>query len=413
MIIEYECVSCGHRLTASDPVYSCPNCRTDAGFRKGNLIVVQSDRVCGQLGEQASIPALLPFDPRSLPAFPAGGTSLSAPQRLRNRYGFDKLFFKNDYLNPSGSLKDRASLLVALQALALGERTITVASTGNAGSAMASAGAAAGLDVILLVPESAPKTKLLQSLLYGAKVVPIKGDYDKAFELSIEYTRKAGGITRNTAYNPLTLEGKKTAALEIYNQLGGRVPDALYIPAGDGVIFSGAYKGFIDLKKAGFTDSLPTLLLVQAKGSNAIAKSFAPVIDVGAGEGASEILTTTNTFADSISVGNPAAGEMAIQGLVETGGRAIEVSDEDIRSAQIELCAEAGAFVEPSSAAAWAGFLADKGNVDPGSCVVVLLTGSGFKDIQEADTLITVPPSCDPEIDAVIEYLSTCPNAPL
>jgi threonine synthase len=362
---------------------------------------VQPDRISGRAGEKVRIPDLLPYDPGSLPAFPAGGTSLSAPGRLRDCYGFSRLFFKNDHLNPSGSLKDRASLLVALQALALGERTVTVASTGNAGSAMASAGAAAGLDVVLLVPESAPKAKLLQSLLYGAKVVPIKGDYDAAFELSIEYTQMAGGINRNTAYNPLTLEGKKTVALEIYNQLGGRVPDAVYIPAGDGVIFSGAYKGF--------------LLLVQAEGSNAIAGSFSARGRAGlrACHRAERILPSVRTFADSIAVANPAAGEMAIRGLIETGGRAIEVSDEEIRSAQKELCAKAGAFVEPSSAAAWAGFLVDRGNLDPENTVVILLTGNGFKDIREAETLISMPASCEPEIDAVLEYLSANPNATL
>ena len=413
MKLEYECVSCGRRLETAAPVYECPKCgagregagrpdRLPSGFRKGNLIVVQPETVSGRPGEPARIAEMLPYDPSRIPAFPAGGTSLSKPERLSERYGVDRLYFKNDHLNPSGSLKDRASLLVALQARELGEKKIAVASTGNAGSAMACAGAAAGLDVILLVPESAPRAKLLQSILYGARVIPVCGTYDDAFRLSIEYSKISGCINRNTAYNPLTLEGKKTVALEIYNQLGGRPPGTVYVPAGDGVIFSGVYKGFSDLKKAGYSESLPELVLVQAEGSNAIAGSFR--------EGAEQVLSSANTFADSISVASPASGELAIKALTETGGRAVEVSDEAIQAAQIELCEEAGTFVEPSSAAAWAGFLADRSVVDPESEVVVLLTGTGFKDLGEADTLVTVPASCEAEIGAVIAYLSDGPK---
>lgn len=404
MILEYECVSCGFRLKAAQPVYQCPKCTAkqteqSSGFRKGNLILVQPDTVSGTPGEQAVISHMLPYYPGSLPAFPAGGTPLSKPTRLCRRYGINGLFFKNDYQNPSGSLKDRASLLVALQAIDLGEKTIALASTGNAGSAMACAGAAAGLDIILFVPETAPRAKLIQAILYGACVIPLRGTYDDAFRLSIEYSSASGCINRNTGYNPLTLEGKKSAALEIYNQLSGRPPDVIYIPAGDGVIFSGVYKGFSDLKKAGFIRTVPKLVLVQAEGSNMIARGF--------NTGVEQTDITPNTIADSISVASPASGELALKALVETGGRAVEVSDKEIQTAQIELCREAGAFVEPSSAAAWAGFRADYPNLDPTSTAVVLLTGAGFKDIDEADSLVEIPPSCKAEIGAVKEYLST------
>lgn len=368
-------------------------------FMKGNLTVVQPEGVTGLPGAQAVIPEMLPYDPGRLPAFPAGGTSLAKPSRLSKRYGFKGLFFKNDHLNPSGSLKDRASLLVALQAMALGEKTVTLASTGNAGSSMACAGAAAGLEIVLFVPENAPRAKLLQAIIYGAKVIPVRGTYDDAFALSIEYTKFSGGINRNTGYNPLTLEGKKSVALEIYNQLGGRPPDIVYIPAGDGVIFSGVYKGFCDLKKAGYLQTLPQLVLVQAKGSNMIARRFSNPAD--------RRTVNPKTIADSISVASPASGELALRALKETNGRAVEVSDNEIQAAQVELAGVAGAFVEPSSAAAWAGFLADGPNQDRDTTAVVLLTGTGFKDIDEAAGLVTIPPPCDAEIGAVMEYLAT------
>ncbi len=126
---------------------------------------------------------------------------------------------------------------------------MALASTGNAGASMACAGAALGLEVVLFVPASAPRAKLLQSLLYGARVVPVRGTYDDAFALSIEYTRARGGVNRNTAFNPLTIEGKKTVSIEIWNQLGGRVPDVVYVPTGDGVIVAGVHKGFADLRR--------------------------------------------------------------------------------------------------------------------------------------------------------------------
>ena len=139
---------------------------------------------------------------------------------------------------------------------------------------MACIGAACGLSVVLFVPASAPRAKLLQSLMHGARVVPIRGTYDQAFALSIQYTDACGGINRNTAYNPLTIEGKKTVSLEIYNQMGCAVPDVVYVPTGDGVILGGVYKGFADLVSAGLAPRLPALVAVQAAGSNAIARSF-------------------------------------------------------------------------------------------------------------------------------------------
>lgn len=399
MTLTYTCVSCGHVFDSGDTEYTCPRCPEgpDGGFRKG-ILLIESPPPVGSTGAPVSPASSLPLPLSIEHAFPAGRTPMVVPERLRHRYGFPHLYFKNDSLNPSGSLKDRASLLVAEQALASGQDTVVLASTGNAGSAMACAGAAAGIRVILFVPETAPKPKLLQSLLYGALVVPVKGTYDDAFELSVDYSRRFGGINRNTAYNPFTIEGKKTAAIEIYNQLGGTVPDVVYVPTGDGVILSGVYKGFLDLKSSGYSDSMPVLVAAQAEGSNAIAR--------GMREDREQILTSADTIADSISVAAPAAGSLALRAMRETGGRAVEVSDDAILDAQKELAAESGCFVEPSSAAGWAAFLSDRAHVDGGSTVVVLLTGSGFKDIKAAESQVEVPPGCNPTVDDAAAYIA-------
>jgi threonine synthase len=405
MKILYECVTCHRLLESEEVVYECPRClaggvggHSREGFPHGYLSVVFTPHA-GISRKGVVDPALfLPLPPGDPAVFPVGNTPLVRPDRLREKTGIAELFLKNDTLNPSGSLKDRASLLVAAQARACGERRIALASTGNAGASMACAGAAFGLEVILFVPATAPRAKLLQSLLYGARVVPVNGTYDDAFSLSLSYTRKYGGINRNTGYNPLTVEGKKTVSIELYNQLGCRVPDIMYVPTGDGVIFSGACKGFADLVKAGCAERPPVMVSVQAEGSNAIARSWR--------EGGEITLARAETIADSLSVSRPASGQMALACLRQTGGRVVEVSDREISAAQGELASRAGVFVEPSSAAAWAGFLKDRPNIDPASQVVVLLTGTGFKDTGAAEKLVSLPAPCAADLESAARFLA-------
>jgi threonine synthase len=405
MRVRYECVTCRRTVESDAVIYECPSCaaqsvgaRPDRGYPRGYLSVVFTPARRVRLGEPVEPLTLLPLPITGARAFTAGGTPLVEPTRLRASSDFKNLYLKNDTLNPSGSLKDRASLLVAEQALALGEKRAALASTGNAGASMACAGAAYGLSIVLFVPAAAPRAKLLQSLLYAARVVPVQGTYDEAFALSIEYTRRCGGINRNTGFNPFTVEGKKTVSIEMYNQLGGRAPDVVYVPTGDGVIISGAYKGFADLQALGATETMPTLVAVQAEGSNAISRALR--------EGGEPVLGGTSTIADSLSVSRPAAGAMATIWMRRHGGRAVEVSDAEIGAAQAALAREAGLFVEPSSAAAWAGFLKDAPKLDPLATVVVLLTGTGFKDTAAAEKLVRMPAPCKADLESALKLLA-------
>jgi threonine synthase len=405
MTIRYSCVTCGRMLEAAEIIYECPTCaggsdQADAGsgFPRGYLSVLFTPGPAHRRGKEADVLSFLPLPMTRWPAFPAGNTPLVQPVRLREKTGFRELWLKNDTLNMSGSLKDRASLLVAEQALAHGQKRVVLASTGNAGASMACVGAAYGLEVILFVPATAPRGKLLQSLLYGARVVPVQGTYDDAFGLSIAFSRAFGGVNRNTAYNPLTVEGKKTVSLEITNQMGGRAPDVVYVPTGDGVIFSGACKGFADLQAAGLIEKMPLMAAVQAEGSNAIFLSWS--------RGRETVIPRTSTIADSLSVCRPAAGAMALGFLRRSAGRAVEVTDAEISAAQTELARDAGLFVEPSSAAAWAGFLKDRRNLDPSAHVVVLLTGTGFKDTAAAEKLVTMPAPCAADLQSASRLLS-------
>ena len=382
-------------------MYQCPECSKENDgktFPKGNLIVKLDKEVLEKARKKDHVTPndFYPYPSEDENEYPIGITPLMAPRRLQKETGMKNLFFKLDSQLISGSFKDRASYEVALQAKALGEKKIALASTGNAGAAMSAVGAAMGLDIILFVPYTAPINKLMQSVLYGAKVIPVKGTYDDAFKLSIEYTKLHGGINRNTAYNPMTIEGKKSISIELFEQLGRKAPDAVYVPVGDGCIIAGVAKGFSDLLEAGLIEKMPRMICCQSERSAAISNS----VELG---DYSEFDATTR--ADSISVGLPANGRMAGEYVKASKGWCVRVSDEDILSSQIDLTSKAGVLAEPAAACAWAAFKKDKERLKKeageDALAVVLLTGSGFKDMKAFDGRVSMPPAIENSVDEV------------
>ena len=382
-------------------MYQCPECSKENDgktFPKGNLIVKLDKEVLEKARKKDHVTPndFYPYPSEDENEYPIGITPLMAPRRLQKETGMKNLFFKLDSQLISGSFKDRASYEVALQAKALGEKKIALASTGNAGAAMSAVGAAMGLDIILFVPYTAPINKLMQSVLYGAKVIPVKGTYDDAFKLSIEYTKLHGGINRNTAYNPMTIEGKKSISIELFEQLGRKAPDAVYVPVGDGCVIAGVAKGFSDLLEAGLIDKMPRMICCQSEQSAAISNS----VELG---DYSEFDATTR--ADSISVGLPANGRMAGEYVKASKGWCVRVSDEDILSSQIDLTSKAGVLAEPAAACAWAAFKKDKERlkkeVGEDALAVVLLTGSGFKDMKAFDGRVSMPPAIENSVEEV------------
>ena len=329
----------------------------------------------------------LPVEGQYFPAIPVGNTPLWQPENLQKKYGFPELYLKDDGVNPTGSLKDRASFLVAAFARKHGIREVVVASTGNAGSSMAGVGAAAGLKVKLFLPKTAPPAKMIQALQYGADLVLADKNYDQAFSLSLEYSNTRGGMNRNTAYNPMTIEGKKTVSIEIFKQLK-KAPDHVFVSVGDGVIMSGVYKGFRDLLQLGRIDKIPVVHAVQASGSDAICRAM----ESGDFDGQAESpVRAAKTVADSISVDTPSNGHLALKNLKAFGGHCFRVTDEEILCAQKELSSTCGLFSEPAAATAYAGFLKQKAALDSNETCVVLLTGNGLKDINSATAKIVVP----------------------
>jgi threonine synthase len=407
MRFTYICTDCEQEYDTDVVMYRCPACAAEAPefgtFQKGNLIVRLNDEDLATVAKQEHV-TMYDFFPYPVPdrdVYPVGNTPIVRPKRLAQTYGLPGLFCKMDSALPSGSFKDRASQLIAAQAIAHGEHKIALASTGNAGAAMSCAGAAYGLEIVLFVPETAPVNKLMQSVLYGATVVPVKGSYDDAFALSIVYTEKFGGINRNTAYNPMTIEGKKSVSIELFEQLGRKAPDIVYVPVGDGCIYAGVFKGFADLLQAGLIEKLPKIVCVQSTQSNAISQAWKT--------GVFSVVDAT-TRADSISVSSPANGRMAVRYIQESGAWATEVTDEEILEAQMELTAQAGIFVEPAAACAWAGIRHDaamlKEEFGDDVSVCALLTGTGFKDMAVFNGRVNLPASIENSAKAVIERFS-------
>jgi len=381
----YKCSQCSASYEIVPELMLCPECSSThkSGQPLNGVLEVE---LSGTLESNDPLD-FLPVEGQYFPAIPVGNTPLWQPENLQKIYGFPELYLKDDGVNPTGSLKDRASFLVAAFARKHGIREVVVASTGNAGSSMAGVGAAAGLKVKLFLPKTAPQAKMIQALQYGADLVLADKNYDQAFSLSLEYSNTRGGMNRNTAYNPMTIEGKKTVSIEIFKQLK-KAPDHVFVSVGDGVIMSGVYKGFRDLLQLGRIDKIPVVHAVQASGSDAICRAM----ESGDFDGQAESrVRAAKTVADSISVDTPSNGHLALKNLKAFGGHCFRVTDEEILSAQKELSSTCGLFSEPAAATAYAGFLKQKAALDSNETCVVLLTGNGLKDINSATAKIVVP----------------------
>lgn len=254
--------------------------------------------------------------------------ALPSDQLLKYIINKREFWVLDDTRNPTLSYKDRASSLVALKALELGIKEIAAASTGNAGSSLAGICARLGLKARIYVPKNIPEAKRIQIEAYGAQLIVVDGDYDKAFDVCLEESKKNNWYSRNTAYNPFTIEGKKSAAYDIFISSQGNIPDIIFVPVGDGVIISGIYKGFKELSALGWIDKLPKLIAVQSTGSDALMR----YLETGKFE-----YKTAYTIADSISAGAPRNLYMATAAVKESKGFAITVTDDKMLAAQKEF----------------------------------------------------------------------------
>ncbi len=340
---------------------------------------------------------LLPVsDPSLIPPLQVGWTPLYHAARLGQALGMPHLYIKDDGRNPTASLKDRASAIAVTKARELGFSTITCASTGNAASSLAGLAASVGLNTVIFVPERAPAAKIGQLLIFGATVFAVHGTYDEAFDLCWEAGAEYGWYSRNTAVNPYLSEGKKTAALEVCEQLQWEVPDRIVVSVGDGCIIGGLWKGLRDLYALGWIARLPQLVGVQAAGAAPLVKAWQ--------EGTEEIMPMEpHTVADSIAVGVPRDGIKALRAVRESGGMFVAVSDDEILDAMRLLGRQGAVFGEPAGVAGFAGLvrLLREGRVHRDERVVVLVTGNGLKDTESAIRAGGSPVPVDAEMPSI------------
>jgi len=385
----YRCIECNKTYDITPDLMLCPVC---SQRKKADEPLIGILEVQYFIRDKSfSYDKFLPVEKEFFPKIPVGDTPLWEPENLRKKFNMPNFFIKDDSANPTGSFKDRASYMVAAFAIKHNISDITLASTGNAGSSMAGIGAAAGLNITLFLPKNAPRAKIVQALQYGARVIPVDGNYDAAYKLSLQYSKINGSLNRNTAYNPMTIEGKKTVSFEIFTQLK-KTPDYIFVPTGDGCILSGVYKGFKDLVRYGFADKIPIIYCVQAEKSDAISQAFKT--------GKFQKIAS-ETIADSISVDVPGSGYHALKQLKKYSGRCITVEDREILEAQKQLSETTGLFAEPAGATAFAGFLKEKDNLEKKAAVVILCTGSGLKDTASAQQIIQYPDYAIKNIDEI------------
>jgi len=314
-----------------------------------------------------------------------GSTPLVPSRNIGRALGLNRLFFKYEGLNPTGSFKDRGMVVAVARALEAGSRVLMCASTGNTSASMAAYAARTGVRAIVVVPSGEiAMNKLSQALMYGAKVVALKGSFDTALEAVRELTSRYPVALMNSV-NPDRLQGQKTAAFEIVDELED-APDYLVLPVGNAGNITAYWKGFREYHAAGRSTRLPRMVGAQAEGA-------APIVT-------GHPIAHPRTIASAIRIGNPASWEGATSARDESGGLIAAVTDTEILSAQIRLASTEGLFAEPASAAPLALLirLVMEGKIEKDSTTVVVLTGSGLKDPDAA--LKNVEPPIELDGDA-------------
>jgi len=390
------CVNCGAVYQADEILYNCTKC--------GHLLEVRYNldevTVSKKAWQKRPLSVwryreLLPvhIEPVTLQE---GGTPLYHLRCLGNEMGVKELYAKHEGMNPSGSFKDRGMTVGVSMALQLNMKSVACASTGNTSASLAVYAAKAGIPAVVLLPAGKVAAgKVAQALMHGARVISIRGNFDRALEMVHELCLSHGLYLLNSI-NPYRLEGQKTIGFEAVDQLGG-VPDRFVLPVGNAGNISAVYKGLLELRDLGFIGSLPMMTGIQAVGSSPVVRAIR--------ENLPEVIPELHpeTVATAIRIGAPVNAEKALTAIRKTGGLAASVTDEEILRMQRDLARKEGIGVEPASAASVAGVrkLVESGVIDRSERIVCVVTGHLLKD---PDTVIR---QCEPptEIDADLPSL--------
>lgn len=396
-----ECISCGERYLASEIIYTCRRC--------GDLLDVLYDYETASRAFNSSgwrqrplnvwrYRELLPLSASAPVVFLSeGGTGLIHCRRLGEELGLSRLYVKNEGENPTGSFKDRGMTVGVSKALELEAKTVICASTGNTSASLAAYAARAGLDCVVLIPAGRVALgKVAQAVMHGAKVVTVRGSFDEALAAVRQLAAEPGLYLLNSI-NPFRLEGQKTAAYEVWDQLGERPPDKVVLPVGNAGNISAYWKGFRELELLGLADSHPAMIGVQADGARPVADAFEA--------NAKEIrpVADPQTVATAIRIGNPVSWKKALAAMRQSGGDAETVTDAEILEAQRVMARREGIFTEPAGAAPVAALrrLKEREVIGRDDLVVCVATGHGLKDPETALKSCTEPIEVDAKLEAL------------
>ena len=386
---------------------TCPKCGPadgvlDVGYDLDRVKSAWQARPLGQrVRNHWRYEELLPLEPKAVRHdWSVGYTPIIDSERLAQQLGVRQLLFKDEGRNPTASFKDRASSVGVAHALQVGAKTIACASTGNAASSLAGHAALAGMPAMIFVPQTAPEPKVAQLQLFGATVFAVKASYDAAYDLCSKACQEFGWYNRNCAINPVLVEGKKTAGLEVAEQCRdmGTVPDWVAVSVGDGCTIAGIWKGLKQMHELGIIDRLPRLIAAQA--AEVAPFEYAMKHDALPPPGPGK------TIADSIDVHVPRNWRKAIRAIKDANGVLVKASDDAILDA-MRMAGRHGVFAEPAAAASLAAVVSaiDSRIIGKDDRVLVMITGSGLKDTKNAIRAGGKPIAIEPNVPAVNKAL--------
>ena len=370
-----RCVGCGKIYESDVRSYVCSKC--------SNLLELVKDSPVSRTGlyGESTQPGIwryrkaLPIEPDvKAVSLSEGHTPLVLVSRIGAKFGLEGLHVKNEGQNPSGSFKDRGMTVAVTRAVQGGSKLLICASTGNTAASMAAYAARAGVTAMVTVPAGKVASgKLAQVYAYGAKIIRVEGDFDAALAITLKVAGEIKELSVMNSVNPYRIEGQKTNAYEIYEQLRFQVPDYVVLPVGNAGNISAIWKGFKELKEWGISSSLPKMVAVQAAGAQPIVEAIQHGRD-------SVVPVQPKTIASAINIGNPASWKKALAAIRDSKGTALAVTDEETIAARMDLASSEGIFVEPASAVPIAAVKKLMGKIERDATVVCICTGNGLKD---------------------------------
>jgi threonine synthase len=409
-----KCINCNSEYNIDEIIYFCKKC--------GDLLEIEYDQNeldrAPKENEWRNAPLsvwryrlFMPVkDSSKIVTLNEGGTGLHLCQRLAKQLGIRQLYVKNEGENPTGSFKDRGMTVGVTKAVELGAKSVICASTGNTSASLAAYAAKAGLQCSVLIPAGKiAYGKLSQAMIYGAKVIQVRGNFDQALNMVLKLSEKHRNIYLLNSINPFRIEGQKSLGFEICDQLNHQAPDRVVVPVGNAGNISAIWKGFKEFHDSNFVNSLPKMTGIQADRAAPIATA------IKNGNDTIVPVAEPETVATAIRIGAPVSWKKAMNAIKESHGTAETVTDAEILDAQKTLARVEGLFVEPASASSIAGLkkLIENGEIDRDEIVVCVTTGHGLKDPDTAISMSEEPIEVDAEIEALEKALGLKAQIPI